>query len=61
MLLANAVGAADVTADIVGWFDDGNQPGALYRGQQPFRILDDARAKQIACYTSEMPSETPRS
>jgi hypothetical protein len=37
---ANAVGATDLIADVVGYYDDGTGPGDFYTGITPTRLLD---------------------
>ena len=38
--LYNEVGSANVVVDVVGWFDDGNDPGAAYVTMPRIRLLD---------------------
>jgi streptogramin lyase len=40
VMFANAVGAVDLVADVVGYYDDGSIPGELFSGVSPARILD---------------------
>ena len=40
----NAAGAVDLVADVVGYYDDGEGPGALFNGITPVRLLDSRAA-----------------
>ena len=39
-MFSNAVGAVNVVADLVGYFDDGSTGGDLFHGVSPARLLD---------------------
>ena len=41
---ANAAGAVDVVADVVGWYDDGTIEGDRFTGVAPLRLLDSRTA-----------------
>jgi streptogramin lyase len=55
---ANAVGAADVIADVVGYYDDGTGAGDLFTGITPTRLLDSRSA--TGGWNAPLAAGTPR-
>ena len=56
--IANAVGATQVIADVVGYYDDGTGVGDLFNGITPKRLLDSRTA--TGGWNAKLAAGTPR-